>query len=162
MISWIIKLIRAIRQAYWKYRFKECGHNFVCCSGVKIHSAKKVSIGNDVRIGENSYLNASGGLVIRNNVKFGPQVFIWTSNHNYFSPKKLPFDNISIHKQVIINDNVWLGAKSIIIPGVEIGEGAVVAMGSVVTKNVPACAVVGGNPAKILKYRDIEVYNKLK
>lgn len=162
MITSIIKLIRKIRQYYWKHRLKKCGNNFTCCSGVKIHNAKNFEVGNNVRIGENSYINASGGLIFGNNIQLGPKVFIWTTNHNYFSPKKLPFDNIKIHKKIFINDNVWIGANTTLIPGITIGEGAVIAMGSVVTKDVPACAVVGGNPAKILKYRDIDKYNALK
>lgn len=141
---------------------KSCGQNFECCSGVSIRSSKNVSVGNDVRIGENCFFNASGGLYIGNNVKFGMRVFIWTTNHNYFAPEKLPYDDIAINKKVVINDNVWVGANVSIIPGVNIGEGAVIAMNSVVTKDVPACAVVGGNPAKILKYRDKDVYYKLK
>lgn len=162
MISNIIKIIRKIRQKYWKYRLGECGTNFCCCSGVVIYSAKNVSVGNSVRIGEKSYLNAKGGIRIGNNVKFGPQVFIWSSNHNYFAPKNLPYDNKQIDKLVTICDNVWVGAKASIIPGVTIGEGAVIGMCAVVTKDVPPCAVVGGNPAKILKYRDIDVYQNLK
>jgi len=154
-------IIRKIKEKYWTMRLKNCGQNFCCCSGVVIHSAKKMSIGNNVRLGENSYFNAKGGLTIGNNVKMGPQVFIWTSNHNYINPKWLPFDNISIDKPVNIGNNVWIGARAIIIPGVNIGEGAVIGMGSVVTKDVPSCAVVGGNPANILKYRNIETYNKL-
>lgn len=158
----IIIIIRKIREKYWSCRLKECGKSFLCCSGVVIHSAKKMSVGNEVRLGEKSYFNANGGLTIGNNVKMGPQVFIWTSNHNYFDPKKLPYDDIEINRPVTIGDNVWIGAKSIIIPGVNIGEGAVIAMGSVVTKDVPSCAVVGGNPAQILKFRKIETYKKLK
>lgn len=154
--------IRAIRQHYWKCRLKSCGENFVCCSGVTIHSARNITLGNNVRIGEKSYINALGGLKIGNNVHLGPQVFIWTSIHSYEKPEKLPYDDIEIKKPVTINDNVWIGAKAVIIPGVTISEGAVIGMGAVVTKDVPPCAVVGGNPAKILKYRDIEHYNKIK
>ena len=162
MMKMIIKIIRYIRMYYWQTRFKHLGKNFVCCSGVKIHSARNIEIGNNVRIGEGTYINAHGGLFIGNNVHFGPKVFIWTSNHNYFAPEKLPYDDTMIYKNITINNNVWVGAKVILIPGVTIGEGAVIAMGAVVTKDVPPCAVVGGNPAKILKYRDIEIYNKLK
>lgn len=143
-------------------RFKKCGKNFLCCSGVKIHGAKRISVGNNVRIGEKSYINGNGGISIGDNVKFGPQVFIWTCNHNYYAPKRLPFDDLNFEKPVTIGDNVWIGAKASIIPGVTVGDGAVIAMCAVVTKDVPSCAVVGGNPAKILKYRNIEVYNKLK
>lgn len=143
-------------------RLQKCGANFLCCSGTVVHGAKKLVIGDDVRVGEKSYLNASGGITIGNNVKMGPQVFIWSQNHNYYAPTALPYDGTNISRPVIIGNNVWIGAKVCIIPGVKVGEGAVIAMGSVVTKEVPACAVVGGNPAKILKYRDIEVYNKLK
>ncbi len=160
--SVLTKIIRYFRKKYWKYRIKSCGKDFTCCSGVIIHSARKLSVGDNVRIGEKSYLNARGGIYVGNNVQMGPRVFMWSSNHNYFAPKALPFDDVQIDKPIVIKDNVWLGANSNIIPGVTIGEGAVVAMCSVVTKDVPDCAVVGGNPAKILKYRDKEIYYKLK
>jgi len=158
----ITLIIQTIRQTYWKHRLGSCGKNFKCCSGVVIHSAARINIGENVRIGEKSYINAHGGLTIGNNVQMGPGIFIWTSNHNYYKPENLPFDGKYIFKPITIEDNVWLGAKSSIVPGVTIGEGAVVAMCSVVTKDVPPCAVVGGNPAKILKYRDKDRYYKLK
>ena len=65
-------------------------------------------------------------------------------------------------KQVIIDDYVWIGSDVIISGNVHIGEGAIVAIGSVVVKDVPRCAIVGGNPAKIIKYRDVEHFEKLK
>ena len=58
------------------------------------------------------------------------------------------------HKKVTIENDVWIGANCLILPGVTIGEGAVVAGGSVVTKDVPAYAIVGGTPAKIIRMRD--------
>ena len=155
-------LIKKLRAFYWKHRFKKCGEGFYCCSGVTIHSAKNISLGDRVGFGEKAYINASGGLEIGNNVKTGPFLCIWTSNHNYDNPKKLPYDMTFIHKKVVIHDNVWIGARVSIIPGITIGEGAIVAMGSVVTKDVPPCAIVGGNPAKIIKYRNIDAYNELK
>ena len=157
----IINLIRSIRQLYWKHRFKSCGKDFLCNSGVTIRSAKNIEVGSSVRIGEKSFINAVGGLKIGNNVKIGQKVVICTSNHNYDKPTRLPYagDN---HKQITIGDHVWIEACAGLVPGVTIGEGAIVGMCAVVTKDVPPCAVVGGNPAKILKYRDKEAYEKLK
>ena len=157
-----INIIRLIRRKYWELRLKRCGNNLICCSGVIIKRARFMSVGNDVRLGENLYIDARGGLTIGNNVKIAPQVFIWTSNHNYYAPKKLPYDGKEILCPVSIGDHVWIGGRAVIVPGVTIGEGAVVGMGSVVTKDVPPYAVVGGNPARVLKYRDIDIYKKLK
>lgn len=158
----IIKFIRKIRQIYWSKRFKSCGKNFLCCSGTKIHGAKNIIVGDNVRFGEKNYINGRGGITFGNNIAIGPEVFMWSWNHNYHAPSHLPFDHVIINKPITVEDNVWIGSRSTIIPGITIGEGAVIAMGSVVCKDVPPCAVVGGNPAKVIKYRDIEVYNKLK
>jgi acetyltransferase-like isoleucine patch superfamily enzyme len=107
-------------------------------------------------------VDSSGRVIIGNNVSFGPQVLVWSVNHSFDTPERLPYDDVHILKEVNIEDNVWIGARSTIIPGVRIGEGAVVGMGSVVTKDVPPCAIVGGNPARIIKYRNKDVYYKLK
>ena len=154
--------IREIRYLIYKTRLKSCGKRVIICSGTRLQVARNISIGNNVRIGEKSRISAVGGITIGNNVSLGPEVFIWSSNHNYYNPEKLPFDCNSKLKPVTIEDNVWIGARACITPGVTIGEGAVIAMGAVVTKDVPPCAVVGGNPATVLKYRDIEKYNQLK
>ena len=86
---------------------------------------------------------------------------IITQNHNY-EGSKIPYDETYITKEVIIEDNVWLGNRVLITGSVTIGEGAIVAAGSVVCKDVPPFAIVGGNPASIIKYRNIEHYNLLK
>jgi maltose O-acetyltransferase len=74
----------------------------------------------------------------------------------------LPYDKVRIKKAVVIEDCVWIGESVCIVPGVTIGEGAIVAMGSVVTRDVPPLAVVGGAPARVIKMRDAEIYWKLK
>jgi acetyltransferase-like isoleucine patch superfamily enzyme len=110
---------------------------------------------------KNAYIESSGGVKIGNYVHFGPNVFIWSVNHNYCNPSSLPYDSEIISKPVIIKDYVWIGANVSIIPGLTIENGAIVAMGSVVTKNVPEGAIVGGNPARIIKYRDIQQMHSL-
>ncbi len=155
--------IKELRRFFIRRRFKSCGKNVIFCGGSRFQVPRNISIGNNVWIGERCrFSGASGGISIGNQVFFGPEVAIWSSNHNYYSPEILPFDDDLIAKEVIIEDNVWICSRACIAPGVTIGEGAVVGMGAVVTSDVPSGAVVGGNPAKVLKYRDMEKYNQLK
>lgn len=158
----ITHIIRFFRSFLYRRRLKACGRNVYFLTGVRIHSAKNISIGSNVRIGERAFLSAQGEIEIGSNVSIAQEVLIWSANHNFYSPKELPYDSKYIKKPVIIKDNVWIGARACIVPGVTIEEGAVIAMGAVVAKDVPACAVVAGNPAKIVKYRDTENYKKLK
>lgn len=87
---------------------------------------------------------------------------IITSYHNYDQGTKIPYDDTYISKDVVIEDNVWLGSRVIVLGGVTIGEGAIIQAGSVVIKDIPAFGIAGGHPAKVFKYRDIEHYNQLK
>ena len=122
----------------------------------------KLKLGGNVYIGGGgASLHCEGGLTIGFNTKIGEGCFIMTTNHNYKSTTRIPFDNIGLMQSVEIGENCWIGAHSIICPGVKIEDGVVVAMGSVVTKSVPKGAIVGGNPAQIIKYRDLETYEKL-
>ena len=107
-------------------------------------------------------IECSGGVEIGEYFHTGKGLTIFSTNHNYDFGEKIPYDEINIEKKVTIKDFVWLGANVTIVPGITIGEGAVVGAGSVVTKDVPDCAVVGGNPAKILKYRNKEKFYDLK
>lgn len=83
-------------------------------------------------------------------------------SHDYDFGDKIPYGSHYTQKNVVIDDFVWLGSNVIISGNVHIGEGAIIAIGSVVVKDVPPYAIVGGNPAKIIKYRNIEQFKKLK
>lgn len=157
-----ILLIRPIRYLLLKRKFKSCGKGVVFASGSKIFDKRNISIGNNVKIGARCVLSGLGGITIGNNVSFAREVIIWSDNHNYYSPDLLPYDGEHIIAPVEIGDNVWIGARVCITPGVKIGEGAVLAMGAVITKDVPSGAVVAGNPAKVVKYRDMDKYETLK
>jgi acetyltransferase-like isoleucine patch superfamily enzyme len=115
----------------------------VLYSGFEIRSPRKLKIGANTVIGHRATLDARGGLSIGNHVNFSSEVMIWTAQHDYRSPA---FD--TDFKPVFIGDYVWLGPRSIILPGVTVAEGAVVAAGAVVTKDVEPYAVVGGVPAR--------------
>lgn len=121
----------------------------------------KITIKSNVYIGPHAYWSCQGGLTIGNNVIFGPYVKIWTANHN-FNGEMLPYDKDMILKPVVIKDNTWIGLNVTILPGVSIGEGSIVAAGSVVTKSFPDLSIIGGNPAKLLDTRDKIKYLKLK
>ncbi|MCW3805811.1 acyltransferase [Plebeiibacterium marinum] len=109
-----------------------------------------------------TFIECTGGVEIGKYFHTGRGLTIFSTNHNYNSDEYIPYGEESIVGEVVIKDFVWLGSNVTIVPGVTIGEGAVVGAGAVVTKDVPACAVVGGNPAKVIKYRDKEVFYKLK
>lgn len=142
--------------------FKSVGERPIINGPITVYSPEMVELGDDVSINPYLVVFAAGGLTIRNHVHFGMNVRIITENHNYQTPECLPYDKTRIKKSVLINDCAWIGDSVCIVPGVTIGEGAVIAMGSVVTKDVPSLAVVGGSPASIIKMRDPESYWKLK
>lgn len=124
---------------------------------VKVMGKENFFHGDHVHIGANTEIQAEGGVTIGNNVLISFNCVLWTINHNY-NGTILPYDFSRIKCPIVINDNVWIGRNVIINGGVHIGEGAVVGMGSVVTRNIPPLAIVGGNPARILNFRSLKRY----
>ena len=129
---------------------KSCGKNVNIEKNAVFSS--KVSLGDNSGIGICASIN--GTATIGNNVMMGPNVSIFTINHRFERIDILMNQQgMSEQRPVIIHDDVWIGANVIILPGVTVGKGSIIGAGAVVTKNVPEYAVVGGNPAKIIKYR---------
>jgi maltose O-acetyltransferase len=142
-----------LRSLTCKHIFQHYGNKAMVKRNVAFGKGMRISIGHNSYIGEDSYLNVHADIHIGTNVMIGPQIMILTGNH-CFANNDLPIcKQPSIGLAVIIKDNVWIGARSIILPGITVGEGAVVGAGSVVTKDIPDFSVVGGNPAIILKNR---------
>ena len=92
----------------------------------------------------------------------GQNLTIFTNNHDYESGEAIPYGRTNVLRPVVIKDFVWIGANVIILPGVTIGEGCIIGAGSVVTRNIPDCAVAAGNPAKVIKFRNKETFYRLK
>ena len=110
-------------------------------------------IGNGNGSGLGVNCSVHGPLEIGNKVMMGPDVVILTHTHNIDRTDIPMGDQGSRVAKVTIGNDVWIGMRSIIMPGVKIGNGAVIGAGAVVTKDVPDYAIVGGVPAKIIKYR---------
>ena len=108
-----------------------------------------IKIGDNSGLGVNSFI--AGDCIIEDDVMMGPDCIVYGSMMH--DSRDYDFNGSIVKSPPIIHSKVWIGSRVIIMPGVEIGEGAVIGAGSVVTKNVPPFAVVGGNPARVIKYR---------
>ncbi|MBI2283791.1 MAG: acyltransferase [Bacteroidetes bacterium] len=112
-----------------------------------------LKVGNHSNIGPYSYIGCSGYIEIGNNVMISPRVSIYAENH-VFDSNEHPMKEQGVKKQFVrIEDDCWIAANSIILAGVTIGKGSVIAAGSVVTKDVPPYSVVAGVPARVIKQR---------
>lgn len=121
--------------------------------GVIIKYPKKLTSGHNVRLNDGVWMNCAGGIDIGNFVMIGPKVVIHSANHSYGDLDVPMMNQGHTHEKVTIEDDVWICACAIILPGVTVGTGSVVAAGAVVSKDVPPYSVVGGVPAEVIKYR---------
>jgi len=147
--------VRPIRRFLCSFLFKRVGHSVNVEKGAIFGSGKNVSIGNFSGLGRNCFI--SGEVSIGDYVMIGPDVMLLARTH--------AFDNVNIPiavqgegkiRAIKIEGDAWIGARTIILPGVKIGRGVVVGAGSVIAKDVPSFAVVGGNPAKVIRWRKVE------
>ena len=138
----------------------EIGNNFTLgkyavieCTGVLRNVGNSLKIGNNVGINHYCFIGVRGNITIGDNVIFGPRVNIFSENHN-FDRLDISIKNQGVTKEdTIIGNDVWIGASVSIMPGVKVGNGCVIAAGSVVTKDIADFSVVAGVPAKIIKNR---------
>lgn len=147
----------------------------------RIYRAKKtcggyvdrVQVGGVTRLTKNTFLgdnanfngltiSGGGRVVIGDNFHSGPECLFICQNHNFDNGTAIPYDSTYIHKDIVIEDNVWLGSRVIVLGGVTIGEGAIIQAGSTVVSDIPKYAIAGGHPAKAFSNRDIEHYERLK
>jgi maltose O-acetyltransferase len=135
-----------------KRMLRKCGKNVTIENQCYIGSGKSIEIGDYSGIGQRCYLQ--GKITIGKYVMMAPDVVILTENHKFQDTSKLlRFQGSQKVEPVIIEDDVWIGIRAIILPGVRIGKGAVVGAGSVVTKEVEPYSIVAGNPAKLIRKR---------
>lgn len=147
-----------IRNFLYNWFFKiKIGCNSVIYNNCEIRDSHKITIGDYSSIGDHCILDGRGGLTIGNSVNFSTGVWVWTMQHQVNDP-----DFACESAEVVIEDYAWLSCRSVILPGVRIGKGAVVAAGAVVTKDVEPYTIVGGVPARKIGERSKELRYELK
>ncbi len=126
-----------------------------------IYFSENLTVGDDCRIGYNYFFHSKGGIKIGNNTILSRNVTIYSANHDYLSKKLIPYDENYLEKEVVIGNSVWIGMNVSILPGVVIEDGAIIGMGTVVTKNVKKGEIVVGMGQKVVGNRDLMIFDKL-
>ena len=148
------KKFRQLKNFFLKKNMAFVGKNANIRPYVKLSYLENISIGMNSSIGDKSSIVAADKVIIGNDVLMGPEVMIFTQNHDITNTNIKLIDGGTIKKSVLIEDNVWIGARTIILPGAHIKSGTVIAAGSVVPgKEFPCNVVIGGNPARVIKER---------
>jgi maltose O-acetyltransferase len=138
-----------IRKTLARPLFKRSAKYFSVGSGADFGNGACLEISEHSNLGIGFSLTGSGTLTLGEHVSMGHYCMFITHNHKYLEEG---YDGYVV-KDIVVGNNIWFGHRVIVLPGVHIGDHAIIGAGAVVTKDVPAYAIVGGNPAKILKYR---------
>lgn len=132
------------------------------CRRFHLVDSRRLSIGSGTVLNGDCYINAQGGVRIGRYCHIAKGLTVLSSNHNFRSQTTIPYDDEDVLKPVEIGEAVWIGANVSISPGSRIGDGAIVALGAVVRGEVPSCAIVAGNPAHVVGWRDRDVFERLQ
>lgn len=160
----IRQMIEKRRAKKTRSRLASCGDNCYIHSSVLLSNPENISIGDYVHIQPNcQFYGQGGGIHIGDGTIFSTEICIFARNHMYDGEdlEYIPYDRRFVERPVNIGNHVWVGARAMIMAGVTVGDGAIIAAGSVVTKDVPPCAVVAGNPARVVKERNKEIFYRL-
>ena len=141
-----------VRRLYAKLIFKEMGKGCQICRHVHLIAPYRIKLGNNVFINRNVTLDGRSGLNIGENTDIGEYSSIWSLSHDINSPT-----HAEVGRLTTIEDHCWIAPHSIILPGVTLKRGTVVATNSVVTKDTEEKSLVAGIPARQIKKRDNEL-----
>lgn len=146
------RIWRAIRRAVAAPVLASAGRDVNIEYGAYFGRGDQVHLGDRSGIGVNCQLH--GPVRIGADVMMGPGVLVYALGHSFTDTSRPMIEQgYNEPREVVIEEDVWIGARAIILPGVRIGRGSVIGAGSVVTKDIPARSVVGGNPARVVRSR---------
>jgi len=161
--------IRAIRESYnyWDTvitleALGGLGQGVAVNGPISFGWAPGSSLADDVCINPHFETRGLGNVHIGPHSHLGWHITVLTANHNFDKPECLPYDKVRHAEDVIIEACVWIGDHVTILPGVRVNEGAILAAGAVVTRDVPPLAIVGGVPARVIGSRDEPTYRRLR
>lgn len=143
-------ILNALRCGYWRGRLRSLGPGSSVRSHVIIRHPESVDIGCNVSLNEFVHIWGGGGVSIGDDTLIATQVVITSQTHDTAAPM---FRDSLVQLPVVIGSNVWIGSGAVVLPGLCIGDGSVVAAGAVVTTDVPPNAIVAGVPARLIRYR---------
>ncbi|KKT31099.1 MAG: Acetyltransferase [Candidatus Collierbacteria bacterium GW2011_GWC2_44_18] len=152
---WIIGYIPShlIRKLFYFLAGIKLGRGSTFHMGARFYQPKNISVGEDTIIGDHAFIDGRARVTIGSHTDIASQLMIYNSEHDMTDP-----DFKAIEEPVTVGDYCFIGPRVIIMPGVNIGDGAVVAGGAVVTKDVSNGSIVGGVPAKPIRDRQIRQY----
>jgi acetyltransferase-like isoleucine patch superfamily enzyme len=142
-----------LRSLLYRLLFLRSGGSMYIYPHVYITACSGISVGKRLSVNVGCFIDGSGRLEVGDYVLIGPNCAILTGNHTFDAIDVPMCFQPNSYLRTVIGNNVWIGASCTIRPGVTIGDGSIVAAGSTVVKDVPSYAIVGGVPAKVLKYR---------
>jgi acetyltransferase-like isoleucine patch superfamily enzyme len=164
-------LIRLVRPATWAHAIRllnfygyahveqrrriQAGPGLRMSPSVSMRNGERITLGREVHVGERSCLwagDSTGRITLGDNALLGPEVFITASNYGVVAGKPVMYQD-KVEADVVIGAGAWLGVRVTVLPGVVIGDGAVVGAGSVVTKSLPPNCIAAGVPAKVVGWR---------
>lgn len=162
-VGWRVE--RAAREAARAYYTGVARTTVASCGpGLRVNGRTRLTAA--THLGSNVHINGleiagHGTVTVGDNFHSGPGCLFIVQIHDYDHGEAVPYDASYVTKDITIGDNVWLGARVIVLGGVAIGDGAIIQAGSCVVDDVPRCAIAGGHPARVFGHRDVEHYERL-
>lgn len=150
-LNWREKIADKLTMIRYRRQLLTCGTDCKIWKGAVIHDPELVSLGNRVGIGNNVVIWGSGNVKIMDDVLIAANSVITSAGHEVGNGK---YNTTLLKKPIVLQNNVWIGAGVIVLPGVSVGENSIVAAGSVVNHDVPPNVIVAGIPAKVKKVID--------